>query len=152
MPMYLVQDIVVKADTIEGLAQKLGMPEDNFVKNVARYNELYDKQQDEAFGKEVFCLSALLQPPEGIGGYFICTLDGIRIVTNMTRADCNIQKDGCSFGSNLFFYAQHGGGEGKSKSFMFPLDMEHAPMLIMYISQRVQRRKQYGIQTAAPWQ
>ena len=40
MPMYLDQDIVVKADTIEELAQKLGMPEDNFVKTVAHYNEL----------------------------------------------------------------------------------------------------------------
>ena len=106
MPMYLDQDIVVKADTIEELAQKLGMPEDNFVKTVARYNELYDKQQDEAFGKEVFRLSALLQPPEGIGGYFICTLDGIRIVTNLTRADCIIQKDGCSFVEQPHFFVQ----------------------------------------------
>ncbi len=91
MPMYRAQGFVVKADTIEELAQKLGLPVENFVKTVARYNELYDKQQDEDFGKEAFRLSALRTPPyEGIrmsGGYFICTLDGIRIDTNMNAVN-----------------------------------------------------------------
>lgn len=91
MSMYRAQGIVVKADTIEELAQKLGLPVENFVKTVARYNELYDKQQDEDFGKEAFRLSALRHPPyEGIrmsGGYFICTLDGIRIDTNMNAVN-----------------------------------------------------------------
>ena len=67
---------------------------ENFVKTVERYNELYDKQVDEDFGKEAFRLSALRTAPfEGIrlsGGYFICTLDGIRIDTNMNAVD----KDG----------------------------------------------------------
>ena len=53
-----------------------------------------DKQQDEDFGKEPHRLSALRTAPfEGIrlsGGYFICTLDGIKIDTNMNAID----KDG----------------------------------------------------------
>ena len=91
MPQYRGQGFVVKADTIEELAQKLGLPVENFVKTVERYNELYDKQQDEDFGKEAYRLSEMRTPPyEGIrmsGGYFICTLDGIRIDTNMNAVD-----------------------------------------------------------------
>ena len=91
MPQYRGQGIVVKADTIPELAEKLGLPVENFVKTVERYNELYDKQVDEDFGKEAFRLSALRTAPfEGIrlsGGYFICTLDGIRIDTNMNAVD-----------------------------------------------------------------
>ena len=91
MPQYRGQGIVVKADTIEELAEKLGLPVENFVRTVERYNELYDKQVDEDFGKEAFRLSAMRTAPfEGIrlsGGYFICTLDGIRIDTNINAVD-----------------------------------------------------------------
>ena len=84
----------VKADTIEELAEKLGLPVDNFKATVDRYNELYDKQDDEDFGKEAYRLSALRTAPfEGIrmsGGYFICTMDGIKIDTNINAVD----KDG----------------------------------------------------------
>lgn len=87
MPGYRNDGLVVKADTIEELAQKLGLPVDNFKATVDRYNELYDKQKDEDFGKEAFRLSELRTAPfEGVrlsGGYFICTLDGIKIDTNM---------------------------------------------------------------------
>ncbi|MBR2942998.1 MAG: FAD-dependent oxidoreductase [Clostridia bacterium] len=91
MPQYRGQGIVVKADTIEELAEKLGLPVENFKKTVERYNELYDKQVDEDFGKEAFRLSEMRTAPfEGVrlsGGYFICTLDGIRIDTNMNAVD-----------------------------------------------------------------
>ena len=91
MPEYRGQGIVVKADTIPELAEKLGLPVENFVRTVERYNELYDKQVDEDFGKEAFRLSAMRTPPfEGVrlsGGYFICTLDGIRIDTNINAVD-----------------------------------------------------------------
>lgn len=91
MPMYREQGIVVKADTIEELAEKLGLPADNFKATVDRYNELYDKQADEDFGKEAYRLSQLRTAPfEGLrmsGGYFICTLDGIKIDTNMNAVD-----------------------------------------------------------------
>lgn len=91
MPMYREQGIVVKADTIEELAQKLGLPVEQFKATVDRYNELYDKQVDEDFGKEPYRLSQLRTAPfEGIrmsGGYFICTLDGIKIDENMNALD-----------------------------------------------------------------
>jgi len=88
------QGYIVKADTIEELAQKLNLPVDNFKATVDRYNELYDKQKDEDFGKEAFRLSQLRTPPfygvRQCGGYFICTLDGIKINTDMNAVD----KDG----------------------------------------------------------
>lgn len=87
MSQYREQGIVVSADTIEELAEKLGLPQENLKATVDRYNELYDKQEDEDFGKEAFRLSAIRKAPfEGVrmsGGYFICTLDGIKINTEM---------------------------------------------------------------------
>ena len=60
---------------------------ENLKATVQRYNELADKQKDEDFGKEPFRLSSLRQAPfEGVrmsGGYFICTLDGIKINVHM---------------------------------------------------------------------
>ncbi|MCR5138350.1 MAG: FAD-dependent oxidoreductase [Oscillospiraceae bacterium] len=91
MPMYRDQGIVVRADTIEELAEKLGLPVENFRKTVDRYNELYDLQKDEDFGKEPYRLSEMRTAPfEGVrmsGGYFICTLDGIHINTDMNAVD-----------------------------------------------------------------
>ncbi len=87
MTQYRKDGYVVTADTIEELAQKLGLPVENFKATVDRYNELYDMQKDEDFGKEAYRLSQMRKAPfEGArlsGGYFICTLDGIKIDTNM---------------------------------------------------------------------
>ncbi len=93
MPMYRDQGLVVKADTIEELAEKLGLPVENYKATVERYNELYDKQEDEDFGKEAYRLSELRTAPfEGVrmsGGYFICTMDGIHINTDMNAVDAD---------------------------------------------------------------
>ena len=87
MPGYREDGYVVTADTIEELAEKLGLPAENFKATVDRYNQLYDMQKDEDFGKEAYRLSQMRKAPfEGVrmsGGYFICTLDGIKIDTNM---------------------------------------------------------------------
>ncbi|GJN65357.1 FAD-binding protein [Faecalibacterium gallinarum] len=78
---------IVKADTIEELAEKLGLPVETFAATVARYNELAAKGVDEDFGKEGYRLSALAAAPYyGVrqsGGYLICTMDGIQIDENM---------------------------------------------------------------------
>ena len=91
MPMYRDMGYVVKADTIEKLAEKLGLPVESFRETVDRYNELYDMQNDLDFGKEPYRLSEMRTAPfEGVrmsGGYFICTLDGIKIDTNMNALD-----------------------------------------------------------------
>lgn len=71
-----------KADTLEELAEKLLLPKDTFLATVERYNELYDKQVDEDFGKEAYRLSSLRTPPfygAPLGGTLLTTIDGIRI-------------------------------------------------------------------------
>lgn len=82
---------IVESDTIEGLAEKLNIPADAFTKTVARYNELADAGDDPDFGKEAYRLSHMDTPPfRGVrqhGGYFISTLDGVKIDTDMHVID-----------------------------------------------------------------
>ena len=78
---------IVKADTLEELAEKLGLPADKLVATVARYNELVDGGEDLDFGKEAFRMTRVDEAPfygvRQAGGYLICTMDGIRISENM---------------------------------------------------------------------
>jgi succinate dehydrogenase/fumarate reductase flavoprotein subunit len=81
---------IQQADTIEELAEKLNIPVDTFAATVARQNENFDNQADPDFGKEPFRLSALRTPPffgARTSGYLLCTLDGIRINTDMQALD-----------------------------------------------------------------
>lgn len=84
---------IVESDTIEGLAEALGIPADAFAEAVARHNELAEAGEDVDFGKEAHRLSKLDTPPfRGIrqhGGYLICTMDGIKIDTDMHVIDEN---------------------------------------------------------------
>jgi len=71
-----------RADTLEELAEKLGLPVDTFLATVERYNELAEKGEDEDFGKESYRLSTLKTPPfygATLGGTLLTTIDGIRI-------------------------------------------------------------------------
>ena len=74
-----------KADTIEELADKLGFTgeaKDTFLKTVDRYNELYDQQNDEDFGKPAYRLSAIRKAPFygcWLGASLLCTEQGIAI-------------------------------------------------------------------------
>ena len=55
-----------KADTLEELADLMGFSgesKENFLATCARYNELFDKQDDEDFGKPAYRLSALKTAP-----------------------------------------------------------------------------------------
>lgn len=88
---------VFKADTVDELADKLGFEgeaKQNFLAQVERYNELYDQQRDDDYGKEPFRLSALRTPPF-YGGWFgacyLTTVDGIKINANMQALDQNEQ-------------------------------------------------------------
>jgi succinate dehydrogenase/fumarate reductase flavoprotein subunit len=81
---------VIVADTIDELAEKLLIPVDTFKATVERYNELFEKQVDEDFGKEPYRLSAISQPPfygVTLGGSLLTTLDGIRINSDMQALD-----------------------------------------------------------------
>lgn len=72
-------------DTIEELADKLGFTgeaKDTFLATVDRYNELYDKQNDEDFGKPAYRLSAIRTAPFygcWLGASLLCTEQGIAI-------------------------------------------------------------------------
>ena len=85
------QGYIVQADTIEELAEKLGLPVDKFTSTVERYNELAAKGEDEDFDKESYRLSTLSEAPfygvRQAGGYLICTMDGIQIDDDMHALD-----------------------------------------------------------------
>lgn len=78
-----------KADTIEELADMLGFEgeaKEAFLKSVEKYNEYYDKQVDEEFGKPAYTLSAIRKAPfygGWLGGSLLTTCDGIRINPDM---------------------------------------------------------------------
>ncbi|MDR0626250.1 MAG: FAD-binding protein [Bifidobacteriaceae bacterium] len=81
---------VVKAESIEELAEKLQLPVDTFTATVERYNELFDKGVDEDFGKEAFRLSAIKEPPfygVTLGGSLLTTIDGLTITPDMEVKD-----------------------------------------------------------------
>jgi succinate dehydrogenase/fumarate reductase flavoprotein subunit len=80
----------MQADTLEELAQKLQLPEQTFIETVERYNELFDKQIDEDFGKEPYRLSSLRTPPYfgvTLGGSLLTTIDGLCINADMQVLD-----------------------------------------------------------------
>mgnify|MGYP000094963753 FL=1 len=74
-----------KCDTLEELADKLGFTgeaKDTFLATVDRYNELYDKQNDEDFGKPAYRLSAIRTAPFygcWLGASLLTTEQGIAI-------------------------------------------------------------------------
>ena len=86
----LADGYIVKADTIEELAEGLGIPAENLKKTVERQNENYDNQVDPDFGKEAFRLSPVRTAPfYGVrsSGYLLCTLDGITINEDFQALD-----------------------------------------------------------------
>lgn len=71
---------VIKADTLEALAEGLGINAETFVTTCERYNELYAAGKDDDFGKDAFRLSQMSTPPyfgAKLGGLLLCTFDGI---------------------------------------------------------------------------
>ena len=84
-----------KCDTLEELADKLGFTgtaKDTFLATVDRYNELYDKQNDEDFGKPAYRLSAIRQAPFygcWLGASLLTTEQGIAINEKGQALDTN---------------------------------------------------------------
>ena len=77
-------------NTPEELAEKLNIPADTFTKTVTRYNELADAGEDKDFYKESYRLLPLKAAPYygiRLTGWLLCTLDGIRIDTQMRPMD-----------------------------------------------------------------
>ena len=95
LEQYEAEGLIMKADTIEELADKMGFTgadKDTFVATVARYNELYDMQKDEDFGKPASRLSAIKTAPFygcWLGASLLCSLQGISITPNCQAKDDN---------------------------------------------------------------
>lgn len=85
--------LVMKADTLEELADKLGFEgeaKETFLATCERYNEIYDAQYDEDFGKPTCRLSELRTPPfygAWLGASLLCTMQGILINENAQAID-----------------------------------------------------------------
>ena len=90
LPGLIKNGYVQKADSIEELAKKLGLPADQLKKTVKRYNEFAYKGVDTDFGKEKHRLSPLDKPPfygAKNSGWLLCTLDGIVVDKNLNACD-----------------------------------------------------------------
>ena len=86
-----------KCDTLDELADKMGFTgaaKDAFLATVERYNELYDKQNDEDFGKPAYRLSAIRTAPFygcWLGASLLTTEQGIAINEKGQALDTNNQ-------------------------------------------------------------
>ena len=86
-----------KCDTLDELADKMGFTgaaKDTFLATVERYNELYDKQNDEDFGKPASRLSAIRTAPFygcWLGASLLTTEQGIAINEKGQALDTNNQ-------------------------------------------------------------
>ena len=86
-----------KCDTLDELADKMGFTgaaKDTFLATVERYNELYDKQNDEDFGKPAYRLSAVRTAPFygcWLGASLLTTEQGIAINEKGQALDNNNQ-------------------------------------------------------------
>lgn len=81
---------LIKADTLEELAEGLHIPTDAFLETVKHYNELSDAGKDTDFGKESYRLSTLDTPPYygvWLGGCILTTGDGLKINNKMQVMD-----------------------------------------------------------------
>ncbi len=86
--IYTVNDVVrtnletlsVKADTLDELAEKIGVPVNNFTKTVARYNKMAEMGKDLDFSKYPLRLTPLNKPPYYAGATrqdFLVVLGGL---------------------------------------------------------------------------
>lgn len=89
--------VLFKCDTLDELADKMGFTgaaKDTFLATVERYNELYDKQNDEDFGKPAYRLSAIRTAPFygcWLGASLLTTEQGIAINEKGQALDTNNQ-------------------------------------------------------------
>lgn len=97
MESFVEAGFIVKADTLEELADKLGFADEDketFLATCARQTENYENGEDPEFGKDAFRLSAIKTPPFYASvkncGLTLCTLDGVQVNEDLQPFD----KDG----------------------------------------------------------
>lgn len=81
-----------EADTIEELAEKIGVPADNLVATVERYNELCESGRDDDFGKGARHLHTIAEPPFKAYKevyYFFGTSGGVKVNNKLEVLDAN---------------------------------------------------------------
>ncbi|MBR5731777.1 MAG: FAD-dependent oxidoreductase [Firmicutes bacterium] len=81
---------LVEADTPEGLAEKMGVPADQFVKTLEEYNKMCREGRDTRFGKRKELLMPLDKPPYmGIkfGPAVLAVVGGLRVGADMEVLD-----------------------------------------------------------------
>lgn len=81
---------IQKAGTMEELAEKLNLPVEATVETWNRYNMFAEQGKDEDYNKEPYRLTSLTHPPYyGVrtGSWFLATIDGISINTDMHAVD-----------------------------------------------------------------
>lgn len=83
---------IVKADTLDEIADAFGIDKETFLAAVEEYNGLFDAQNDTQYGKEAFRLSEIRTAPFyacKLSGIALCTLDGIKINTKFQALDAD---------------------------------------------------------------
>ena len=81
---------IIKADTLNEIADAFGIDKETFLTTVDEYNGLFDAQNDTQYGKEAFRLSEIRTAPFyacKLSGIALCTLDGIKINTKFQALD-----------------------------------------------------------------
>ncbi len=79
-------DIAVQADTLEELADLMGVPQEQFLATIARYNELAEKGHDDDFGKRPEFMAPLVKPPftaVKCGGSLLNVIGGLEVNTDL---------------------------------------------------------------------
>lgn len=87
---YKEKGAIVVGETLEELAENMGVPAETFLATVERYNELVENGEDDDFGKDPQMLTAIVEGPFGaakVGTAILVTLDGLKINTDMQVLD-----------------------------------------------------------------
>lgn len=93
MQPQIDEGLIVSADSIEELAEKIGVSEETLVATIERYNELCEKGRDEDFGKPAYRMAPVNEPP-----YYAArfaqqgshTMDGLVIDEDMHVLDADL--------------------------------------------------------------
>jgi fumarate reductase flavoprotein subunit len=82
--------LILQANTLEELAQRMGVPSRAFLATVERYNELARMGKDLDFGKHPSRLTTIEKPPfyaAKTGAALLATLSGLKVNTRLQVLD-----------------------------------------------------------------